>query len=212
MVSRQSNSFIFRLVMIKNPILLELPMPILTPRLLIRPRQFGEGKVIARAINESLDHLKPWMPFAQKPASETDAEIFCRQCLANFIARKDFVLSIYDKEGTQFIGSTGFHKANWGVPSLEIGYWVHKDFEGQGFIAETVNALTRYAFKVVGVNRLEIRCDSRNTKSLRVMKKLGFVEEALLKNEERAEDNSLRNTLVTARYDLLGLPDLEVRW
>lgn len=198
--------------MIENPILLDLPMPILTPRLQIRPRQLGEGKVIAKAINESLEHLKPWMPFAQQPADETNSEIYCRRCLSDFIARKDFVLSIYDREGTRFIGSTGFHRPNWNVPSLHIGYWIHKDFEGQGFITETVHALTRYAFQVFKVNRLEIRCDSRNTRSLAVMKKLGFKEEALLKNEDRAEDDTLRDTLVTARYDLLGLPELEVSW
>ena len=198
--------------MIENPILIDLPMPIITPRLQIRPRQSGEGHIIAKAINESLEHLKPWMPFAQKPADELEAEIFCRKCLSDFIARKDFVLSIYNREGTEFIGSTGFHRPNWDVPSLHVGYWIRKGYEGQGFIGETVNALTRYAFGVICVNRLEIRCDSRNKKSLAVMRKLGFNEEALLRNEDRAEDGSLRDTLVTARYDLLGLPELDVRW
>ncbi len=198
--------------MIENPILLDLPMPILTPRLQIRPRQFGEGKIIARAINESLDHLRPWMPFAQKAANETDAEILCRRGLSNFISRNDFVLSIYSRDGTQFIGSTGLHRPNWNIPSLHIGYWIHKDYEGQGFVSESVNALTRYAFQMIKVNRLEIRCDSRNKRSLAVMKKLGFVEEALLKNDDRDQDNSLRDTIVTARYDLKGLPELNVSW
>jgi ribosomal-protein-serine acetyltransferase len=80
--------------MIENPILLNLPMPIFTPRLQIRPRQFGEGKICAQAINDSLEHLKPWMPFAQNPMNEIDSEIFCRKSLADFIARKDFTLSI----------------------------------------------------------------------------------------------------------------------
>jgi ribosomal-protein-serine acetyltransferase len=93
-----------------------------------------------------------------------------------------------------------------------IGYWIHKDFEGQGYMTETVNALTRYAFEVFKVNRLEIRCDSRNTKSLSVTKKLGFTQEVLLKNEDRAEDNSLRHTVVTARYGVQNLPELIVRW
>lgn len=33
-----------------NPILIDVPMPILTPRLLIKPRQIGEGVVIAKAV------------------------------------------------------------------------------------------------------------------------------------------------------------------
>lgn len=198
--------------MLDHPILIDLPMPILTPRLQIRPRQFGEGKIIARAINENLEHLKCWMPFAQKPVNEADAEANCRRSLSDFMARTDFVLSVYNREGTQFIGSTGLHKPNWKVPSLHVGYWIDKKFEGQGLITETVNALTRYSFEVIKVKRLEIRCDSQNIRSLGVMKRLGFVQEAVLKNDDRTNDQSLRDTIVAARCDLIGLPELKVTW
>lgn len=187
-------------------------MPILTPRLQIRPRRAGEGQIVAKAVNESLETLKPWMPFAQEPMTAAGAEEHIGRALINFQERTDFVLSIYDREGKTFIGSTGFHHVNWDVPSFMIGYWVHKDHEGKGYITETVNALTRYAFTVFRANRLEITCDSKNQRSLAVMKRLGFVQEGLLKNEERNAAGELRDTIITARYDMSGLPPLEVVW
>ena len=195
-----------------KPILLDVPMPIFTPRLQIRPRQVGEGPIVAEAVRQSIDHLKPWMPFAQTIPTDSDMEEHCRKSLAQFILRENFTLSIYDRAGNTFIGSTGFHRANWDVPSVEIGYWVHQANVGKGFVSEAVNALSRYAFSVFKCKRVEIKCDSRNTKSLSVATRLGYSVEGILRNHDLAENDSLRDTIITARYNDEGLPALEVTW
>jgi ribosomal-protein-serine acetyltransferase len=197
---------------VSKPTLLNLPMPIKTSRILIRPRREGEGSIISAAITESLDSLKPWMPFAQSAPSAEMSEEVCRKSLADFILKTDFVLSIYDSTGTEFIGSTGLHRPNWDVRSFHIGYWICKKFEGKGLITESTNALTRYAFDVLKARRLEIRCDANNIKSLSVMKRLGFVQEGVLKNDAVDVNGQLRDTVVTARYDIDGLPDLDLQW
>jgi RimJ/RimL family protein N-acetyltransferase len=195
-----------------KPILLDLPMPILTPRLMIRPRQVGEGKIVCQAIEESMDSLKPWMPFAQLPQTSDDLEEHCRKSLAEFVLRTNFTLSIYTRDGKDFIGSTGIHRPNWDVRSFHIGYWICKKFEGKGMITESTNALTRYAFEVLRAKRVEIRCDSDNLRSLSVMKRLGFVQEGVLKNDSLGIGGKIRDTIVTARYDLLELPALATQW
>lgn len=197
---------------VMNPILLDLPMPIFTPHLLLKPRYVGEGITIANAVRESLDNLKPWMPFAQVPPTDEQMEEHCRKSFSEFVARTNITLSIYDREGKTFIGSTGLHRPNWRVPSFHLGYWIHRDFEGKGFITESTNALTRYAFEVLGARRVEIRCDGRNHRSLAVMKKLGFTQEGILRNEDIGVDGSIRDTIITARLDISGLPALQVSW
>ena len=187
-------------------------MPILTPRLQIKPRQIGEGKLIAAAINESIEHLRPWMPFARQPAEVGNTEEHCRRSLADFILREDFVLSIYSRDGSTFIGSTGLHRPNWEVRSFEIGYWIRAQFEGQGMITESTIALTRFAFEVFKARRLEIRCDARNVRSLKVMQRLGFAQEGVLKFHSQSEADIPTDTLITARYNLDQLPPLAVSW
>jgi ribosomal-protein-serine acetyltransferase len=201
------------LMSLTSSLVIELPMPIWTPRLCIKPRFVGEGAIINAAICASLEHLKPWMPFAQTAPSIVESEEHCRHAVEQFASRQEIILSIYSRDQKQFIGSTGLHEPRWDVPSFEIGYWVSKEFEGQGFVRESTHALTRYAVQVLGAKRVEIRCDSRNTKSLKTMQSLGFVQEGILKNEGlRADGTGLRDTIVTARYDLLGLPELNVSW
>jgi ribosomal-protein-serine acetyltransferase len=195
-----------------NPILRDLPMPIITPRLCLKPREIGEGPIINRAICSSIEHLKPWMPFAQKVPTQEESEEHCRRSLANFILREDITLSIYSRDRKLFLGSTGLHRANWSVPSFHIGYWICKEFEGKGYVAEATNALTQYAFQCLKARRVEIRCDSENIRSLGVMKRLGFSQEGTLKNEDVQESGALRHTIITARYDAHGLPALDVSW
>lgn len=195
-----------------DPILRDFPFPILTPRLRIQPRYVGEGPVLHNAILESFDHLKPWMPWATGESTLAGAELHCRRAHAEFILRQNFVLSIYSRETGELVGSTGFHNPNWDVPSLHIGYWIRAREEGKGYITEAVNALTRYAFEVIGVRRLEIRCNANNPRSLAVMLRLGFQQEAILRSDERGTDGKLRDTVITSRLDAKGLPPLEVSW
>ncbi len=195
-----------------DPILRDFPFPILTPRLRLQPRFVGEGPAVHAAIAESQKHLAAWMPWAKDPSTVDAAEAHCRLAHANFILRKDFTLSIYSREAGELVGSTGFHDPNWAIPSLEVGYWVRACDEGKGYITEAVNALTRYAFEVIGVRRLEIRCNADNSRSLAVMLRLGFQQEGVLRSDERNADGKLRDTIITSRLDAKGLPPLEVSW
>jgi len=196
----------------KDPYLIEVPMPIRTPKLLIKPREKGEGRIVHQAVIENTEHLKPWMPWAQAIQTLEEAEAQCRASVIDFLARKDFVLSIYDYEGKEFVGSTGIHRPNWKVPSFMIGYWIAKKHEGKGLITESLNALTRYCFDVLEAKRVYLTCDSKNVRSLAVMERLGFHKEGLLRNDSRDANGEIRDTIICARYDLKSLPSLEVHW
>jgi RimJ/RimL family protein N-acetyltransferase len=188
-------------------------MPILTPRLRIQPRHVGEGKIINAVLMENFKHLSAWMPWLQTPQSLDDSETHCRESLASFILREDMVLSIYLRDTDTFIGSTGFHSPNWDLRSFEMGYWLAKSQEGKGYISESVNALSRYAFDVLQARRLEIRCDALNTRSLSVMTRLGFEVEGTLRHQGfGADGKALRDTIITSRINAEGLPPLKVEW
>jgi RimJ/RimL family protein N-acetyltransferase len=195
-----------------DPILLDVPMPIRTPRLLIKPREIGEGKTVHKAVVENYAYLEPWIPRVERSRTLESSESSCRECVADFVKRTDFVLSIYDPSGKEFLGSTGIHRPIWEIPSFMIGYWVAEKHQGKGFITEAVNALTRYCFEVFSANRVYMTCDSRNARSLAVMDRLGFTREGLLKNDSLDSSGTLRDTIITARYSAETLPPLEVSW
>ncbi len=164
-----------------KPILVDLPIPIVTPRLTLRPPQPGDGAELNRAIIESFEDLNKWMPWATERPSVDASEENVRRACAKWILREDLRISIFDRETGFLAGSTGLHRINWDLPRFEIGYWVRTRFASKGYITESTNALTRYAFQQLGAKRVEIRCDSRNVRSVSVLNRLGFDFEGTLR-------------------------------
>lgn len=200
-----------------KPILLDLPMPIQTERLLIRPPQVGDGSIINKAIIESYDVLKLMMPWAQTIPSVDESEEYARQAAANWILKKDeepyLPLWIFRQDTMEFIGGTGYHHINWEILAFETGYWLHSQHHNQGFMTEAINAIARYAFLELKSKRIEIRCDIANARSKKIPERLGFHLEATLKNNRiNPQTKVISDTLVYAIYDLDTLPLLSVQW
>jgi RimJ/RimL family protein N-acetyltransferase len=63
----------------------------------------------------------------------------------------------------------------------EIGYILGREHWGQGYMAEALPALVAHAFGALDLNRLEADIDPRNTASARVLERLGFRREGLLR-------------------------------
>jgi ribosomal-protein-alanine N-acetyltransferase len=196
-----------------DPIFLEMPVPIRTPRLLIRHTKPGDGPEINRAIRDSFNDLTKWMPWAEKMPTPEDSEMFARQSYAKWHLREDFTLPIFDCSGKTQFGGTGLHRMNWSIPCFEIGYWVRSTETGKGYITEAVNAVTRYAFQILHAKRIEIRCDADNIKSAKIPERLGYqLEGRLQKSDLKCHNQGVRDTLVFSRTNLDDLPKLEVSW
>lgn len=186
--------------MIQRPILLDIPDAFESERLLLRAPQVGDGEAINRAVVESLEELRPWMPWATEAPSLADSEEVVRRAAVKYLAREDFMLLLWDKATGELVGASGMHRIDWEIPAVEIGYWVRTSMSGHGYITEAVNAITHFAFATLGAHRVEIRCDERNTRSAAVARRAGFTLEGILHNEARDHISlKLRNTMVFAK-------------
>ncbi len=199
---------------VQHPSLIELPMPILTQRLLIRPPQAGDGPAYYAAINSSREHLQRFLEWVDSShLSQDDSESWARQVQARFINRNDIVLAIFDRKTQTLCGGTGFHSIDWNLPKFEIGYWLRQDLQGQGLISEAVNGITRYAFDRLQAKRVEIRCETDNIRSSAVAERLGFELEGILRCDRlKYNSRDLTDTRIYSRLNTTGLPDLNVSW
>lgn len=185
-----------------NPILLDFPHEFETDRLLIRIPKPGDGKTVYDAIKASSSELKRWLPFAYKGQSEEETEINIREAHSQFLKREDLRLLIFHKDTGQFIGTSGLHRINWDVPKFEVGYWIDSRFSGNGYITEAVEGITQFAFHELKAKRIEICCDSKNTKSRAIPERLGFQLEGILRNDDLSVDGSeLRDTCIYAKVE-----------
>lgn len=182
-----------------DPLLISVPESFETERLLIRSPLFGDGEALNGAIAESIEQLRPWMPWAQQLPSVQDSEVNIRRARLEFLERKDLRLHIFDKNSGQLIGSSGLHRNDWTARKFEIGYWLRTSCYKQGYMTEAVAGITKFAIEQLEANRIEIRCDSRNLSSARVAERTGFTLEGILRNDVCAVDGSLSSTMVFSK-------------
>src|SRR3982751_6679994 len=96
-----------------DPILIDVPVPIVTPRLMLRPPQEGDGAIIHEGKMASWDELHRWMVWAwgrQADQKIEDDEAYCRRKHALFVKREDLTLLNFERKTGRFLGGTGLHK------------------------------------------------------------------------------------------------------
>ena len=160
---------------------------------------------MAELVNANLDHLRPWMPWAQTERTPEQQRESMAQAYERFLGGEDLMYLMLRRG--QLIGSCGIHRIDWGVPVGDIGYWLDQAQQGHGYVTETARALTELALIParqggLGFGRIEIRCDARNLRSAAVPERLGYKREARLKRNaaDAQHPGQLRDTLLFARW------------
>ena len=154
-----------------------------TARLLLRCKRLSDAPLLKRAIDMSLDHLRPWMPWAMHEPSELSAiEARIAGFQRNFLRGADWSYGIFNAAETELLGGAALHPSV-GPDALELGYWLRADCTGKGIATEAAAALTETAFSVFAVSRVEIHCDPKNLRSARIPERLGYrLVETLIAN------------------------------
>jgi len=197
----------------------KFPLPITTPRLVLRQPTLSSSDIneYVTAILESLNELRPWLPWAKYYPSIPQTEEYIKSCNSSWLTKNDnnigLPLWIFNKKNGELLGNIVMWNIVWEIPKFEYGYWLRTSQTQHGYITEAVNALTRYCFLQLGVNRIEIKCETENTRAILVPKRLGFQLDGILRSSTRAVlNNELTDTALFSRIDTKNLPELEVSW
>ena len=157
------------------------PYRIETERLVIRCYEPEDAAQLKDAVDSSLDHLRPWMPWVRYEPQPLDQKIdLLRLFRGQFDHDENYVYGVFDRDESRLLGGSGLHPRG-GDDSLEIGYWVRANAVGQGIATEVAAVLTRAGFEHARLKRVDIQVDPANERSLRIPRALGFREEARLR-------------------------------
>lgn len=180
----------------RKPITLELFDELRGSRVVVRPFRESDVKAYYEAIDESREHLRPWLHFADYYHSEADVLPWIRRGIADWTLREDLKLHMWDAHTERFLGGCGIHPRNWKLGGFEIGYWLRASATGKGYITEAVQLMVNYLFDVLHAQRVMIRCDERNHRSAAVPRRLGFVYEGTMRNTIPGPDGEPRNAMI----------------
>ena len=116
---------------------------------------------LTQAVSESEDHLRPWLPWVAGHSRESEAE-FLAQTARDWESGTAYNYAIL-AEGV-LVGGCGL-MSRIGPGGLEIGYWVHRAWTRRGLATAASAALVDAAFRLPGVDRIEIVHDELNVAS-----------------------------------------------
>jgi [ribosomal protein S5]-alanine N-acetyltransferase len=108
-----------------------------------------------------------------------------------------------------------FGYANWSQlhRRAEIGYCLRRDYWRQGIGCEALRTIMAFGFHAMDLNRIHACPWSENAASVRLLEKLGFQREGLLR-DEYLKDGAFHDETLYAllRREYLSLPDASQSW
>ena len=135
---------------------------------------------VYKIIDKSRDSMSEFLPMFKTISAEHERE-YLVETQNRWNGSSQFTYAIFINN--QFAGTLSLNKVNFEEKTAEIGYWLGEEFEGKGYMTESVDILINEA-KRLKLNELVISCDVNNHKSANIAKRLGFILKEEYYNEK----------------------------
>ncbi len=161
-----------------------IEQPVLeTPRLRMRPLERSDTSAIQHAA--SARKIADTMISLPHPYPAGEAERYVAKQQAEREAGCSATFTIEQKVEGGFCGLVEVRDIDREHSQGELSFWLAVEAWGQGYMSEIIQAVMRYGFEVIGLNRLYAYHMLRNPASGRVLEKNGFKQEGLLHQRVR---------------------------
>jgi ribosomal-protein-serine acetyltransferase len=148
------------------------PEEIVLDGFVLRRYRREDAPALAAAVGESMEHLRPWMPWiAFEPTSLVEREELLARWDREWEEGIQYTFGMFDEGAV--VGGAGLMR-RIAQSGLEIGYWVHPAFTGRGLATQAARELTAIGLSLPEVTHIEIHHDRANVVSGRVPLRLGF--------------------------------------
>ena len=161
-----------------------IQQPILkTARLVLRPYTSDDARVFAKlaARRQIADSTIP-LPH---PRLEPEAGNWRGGNLEGRRQCQEVIFAIITKAGRKLIGAIGLRHIDSEHSHAAMGFWIGVDWWGRGYATEAAQALLRFGFEALQLNRIYAHHMLRNPASGRVLKRIGMQLEGVLREGVR---------------------------
>jgi RimJ/RimL family protein N-acetyltransferase len=149
--------------------------PLRTERLLLRT--MTDGDVDAIHAYQSREDVCRYLPYEPRTREEVVEKVAKFSTATTLAADGDYWQLAMDRDG-HVIGDVYFTIKSVENSTAEIGWTLHPDYHGQGYMSEGARAVLGIAFGEIAVHRVMAQLDPRNHASIALCRRLGLREEA----------------------------------
>ncbi len=154
-----------------------------TERLVLRPIGVEDLAVVQTAAGRR--EVADTMISIPHPFSTQDAERYVRSRVAAMQQERGAAFTLRTHAPAVFVGFAELRDIEREHALAELSFWLAVESRGRGFMAEALAALLRYGFRDLDLNRIYAHHMVRNPTSGRVLSRLGFQAEGILRQRVR---------------------------
>jgi RimJ/RimL family protein N-acetyltransferase len=159
-----------------------LPRPELeTARLRLRPVCLEDAETVYASIRESIEPLARWMDWCHPGYAREDSDAWIASTCSAWEAGGAYEFLVFERSGWH-VGAVGLNQFNRENNGANLGYWVRLSSQRQGFAAEAVRRIARFALEEAKFQRVEIVAAVDNVASRRVAERAGATLECVARN------------------------------
>ncbi|KML55743.1 GCN5 family acetyltransferase [Burkholderia cepacia] len=176
------------------------PVTLDTPRLLLRPLREADAHTLFDLWSDT--EAMRYFSFSPMTHIEQAAERVARN-LKTSASGQDLVCVLELRESGETLGECSLFHANEQCRRAEIGFSLRRKYWSGGYMREAASTMIDHAFDTLRLNRLEADIDPRNAASARLLERLGFAREGLLRERwivgDEVSDSALYGLLASDR-------------
>jgi ribosomal-protein-serine acetyltransferase len=155
----------------------------------LRTLNVGDSEELFNLTINSKDYLKEWLGWLDYTNKVEDTREFIQATLKGVIETGGYPKSAAILYQGRIAGTIGFNEINKLHKIGVMGYWLGKEFQGNGIMTKACKAFIEYGFNELALNRIEIRVAEENKKSRAIPERLGFTEEGKIRQAEWLYDH-----------------------
>ncbi|OZB93759.1 GNAT family N-acetyltransferase [Paenibacillus sp. XY044] len=149
----------------------------------LRPLALQHARPLFHLTDRSRDRLREWLPWVDAIREVEHTANFVKNAIKQGAENGGITAGIWVND--EIAGLISYHQIDWNNRSVSIGYWLGKEFEGNGIMTSACRTFVDYALMDLDLNRVEIRCATGNNRSRAIPERLGFVLEGIVREAEK---------------------------
>lgn len=158
------------------------PFPLTTDRMIIRDFTLADEEAVHDYGSDP--EVVRYMPWGPNTREETRGFLERVTATQQQHPRLAYEMALVLRSTNQLIGGCGITITRSGVREAMLGYCLHRNYWGQGYMSEAARAMVGFAFEQLEVHRVYATCDPDNIGSRRVMEKIGMSFEGRLRDHQ----------------------------
>lgn len=115
------------------------------------------------------------------PASIEETKSKLGQEIESFVNGDSVYWAVVLKDSNEIIGGAGYWRIIKEHYRAEIGYQLLPEFWRKGFSTEALKTIIQFGFQKMSLHSIEANVNPDNIPSIKILEKLGFVQEAYFK-------------------------------